>query len=195
MSCEGIIDADILADCDNALVGGLETDVLLFNRQDINLDAITYDASNKVLCTNFELLSGKVGFLLEGVKQVNSTAFELVKKDNGTDKKKHIFNGLILTPSAANKLQLENMSEGADFVAIVNKKWKGAENKEAFEIFGLDSGLQLQTATYNSNENDGAILFTLANPDGYEEPKIPLTLLETDYPTTLALFNAKFIEA
>ncbi len=196
MSCEGLITEDILVDCENPLVGGLEADVLLFNRSQIDFTAITFDANNKILCNSFGLLpNDNVGFILRGVKQVNNTSAELVKKENGPDKKKHIFNGFILTPSAANKLQLEIMSEGGDIVAMVHKKWKGANNAEAFEIYGLNSGLQLQTVTYSSTENDGAIGFQLANPDGYEEPKLPLTFLDTDYATSLTLFNNKFISA
>ena len=168
MPCEGLIDADILFDCDNSPVGGLETDVLLFNEADIDLDAITYDAANKDIVTNFQLLSGKTGFLLEGVKQINSASSELVKKEFSSDKHKHVFNGVVLNVSAANKKQINSMAEGTKYVAIIDRKYKGAANVEAFLI--------------ESTEN-------------YEEPRLPNTLLETDYPTTKAAFDAKFAQA
>lgn len=195
MPCEGILTADMLFDCLNGAVAGLEADVLLINRKQIDLNSITYDANNKMIMNTFQLLAGNTGYLLQGVKQVNSSAFELVKKDTGADKKKHIFGGVILTLSAANKLQLESMSEGGSYVAIVHKKYKGLDNEEAFDVLGIDSGLELNVATYNSNEADGTATFELSSVDGFEEPKFPVNLLVGDYAATLALFNNKFIQA
>lgn len=195
MACDGLITADILYDCDNAPIGGLETDVLLFNVADIDVDAITFDAGNSDIVTNFQLLSGKTGFLLQGVKQINSASSELVKKEFSSDKHKHVFNGVVLNVSAANKQQINIMSEGSKYVAIIDRKWKGDSNADAFLILGLESGLELLTATWNSNENDGVLQFSLESTEGFEEPRLPNTLLETDYATTLAAFIAKFAEA
>lgn len=195
MACDGLLGADILFDCDNAMIGGIEVDVLLFNRTDIDESALTFDPSNKTLLTNFQLLPGKTGYLLQGVKQVNGASFELVKKETGSDKHKHIFSGNLLNFSAANKLELQTMSEGASLVAIIELKWKGANNTEAFQVLGIDSGLELNTITWNTNENDGVLQFELSSVDGYEEPKVPLTLLETDYATTKAAVDNKFAQA
>lgn len=195
MACDGIIDADILFDCDNGSIAGLEVNVVLVNSTDVDITNTTVNASNKTLLDNFQLASSKTGYAFQGVKQVNSTAFELVKKDTGADKYKHTFNGVILNLSAANKLQLQNMSEGGKYVAVVERKWKGASNADAFEVYGLDSGLELNVVTYNSNENDGTATIELSSADGYEEPKVPMTLLETDYATTKTAFDNKFAQA
>lgn len=197
MACEGILTADILFDCDNPSIQGLETDLLLINQAEINKTASTIDGTNKLKMTLLQLIagSGYTAFLLKGIKQINSASFELVKKETGPDKFKHILNAMILTPSVANKLQLQNMSEGQKYVAVVHKKWKGASNLEAFEVLGYDSGLELNVATGSTAENDGSIPFELSSADNYEEPKLPLTLVMTDYDTTLAAFNNKFLEA
>ena len=72
MICDGgLINADMLYDCLNAPIGGIETNVLLFNIDDIDYTAITRDASNEDIVTNFALKTGKTGYLLQGVKQVN----------------------------------------------------------------------------------------------------------------------------
>lgn len=195
MACDGLLDGDILFDCDYGTVAGLEVNVVIVNRTQVDVTTTTYDASNKVLMTAFALQSGNTGYSFQGVKQVNSTAFELVKKDTGADKYKHIFNGVILNLSAENKLQLQQMGEGGKYVVIVEKKWKGEDSEDAFEVFGIDSGLELNVATYNSNENDGTAQIELSSADGYEEPKLPVNLLLTDYDTTKAAFDNKFIEA
>ena len=193
MPCEGLITANILFDCDNPSIGGLETDVLLINAEDINIATTTISSTNKTLMTNLALKATKVGFLLQGVKQINGTSYELVKKEFGPDKFKHMFTGVILNPSAANKLQATQLSEGGKYVVVVEQKWKGASNADAFQVYGYKSGLDLMTLTYNSKENDGTISFTLESTEGFEEPIVPYTLLETDYATTKIAFDAKFL--
>lgn len=191
----GLLDADFVLNCDDRAKGGLESDILLFNRDDVDYDSITYDAANSNIVTNFQLKSGSTGYLLQGVKQVNSTAWELVKQEFSFDTYKHTLNGVILTPSAANKDQAQKITSGGRYVAIVNRKYKGASNADAFEIFGLTTGLEAETMTYNSNENNGVISFALSSVEGEEETSVPHTLLETDYATTLTAFEAKFAEA
>ncbi len=192
MACEGLITADILFDCANPSVGGLETDVLLINAEDINIATTTTDSTNKIKLTNLALKATKTAFLLQGVKQINGTSYELVKKEFGPDKFKHMFTGVILNPSAANKLQATHLSEGGKYVVVVEQKWKGASNADAFQVYGLKSGLELMTLVHNSKENDGTISFTLESTEGFEEPTVPMTLLETDYATTKTAFDAKF---
>lgn len=194
MACEGLLTTDILFDCDNAPKGGIEVNVLLFNKEQIDISALTYDAGNKLLMTNFQLLSGNTGILLKGVKQVQGLSNELVKKETSIDAFKHIFSGVVLTPSVANRLQLQSLSEGGSIVAMVELKWKGAGNTEAFVIGGIDAGLELNVLTWSTQENDGTIAFELSSVDGFEEPKQVLTLLETDYTTTKAAFDAKFVQ-
>lgn len=192
MPCEGLITANILFDCDNPPIGGIETDVLLINAEDVDITALTYNPANKIQLTNFALKATKTAYLLQGVKQVNGANSELVKKEIGTDKHKHVFSGVILNPSAANKLQATYLSEGGKYVVIIEQKWKGIDNDDAFVVLGLKSGLELQTMTWNTKENDGTISFTLESSEGYEEPTLPVNLLETDYATTKTAFDNKF---
>ena len=191
--CEPYLVADILKNCDEAPVAGLEVNILLFNKLQIDYSSITYSGTNDLLVTNFQLLSGNTGYLLEGVKQSNSVSSELVIKDFG-NAYKHLVAGAILEPSVENMKSLENIMSGGDFVAIVERKWKGVDDADAFIILGLDSGLTASSSTWNSKENDGVELFEIASADGYEEPKKPRVLLETDYATTLVAFAAKFVQ-
>jgi hypothetical protein len=195
MACEGILTDDILFDCENPMVGGIEVDVCLFNTEDIDYAGCTVSPTNKVLLTNFKLKAGKTGYLIQGVKQVQKGRSELVEKENGPNKHKHLFTGVVLNYSAENKLQLQNMSEGNTFVAIIQLKWKGEGNAEAFQMLGFRSGLTMRAMTWDTKENDGQVLFDLANLDGYEEPTLPMTVLETNYTTTLAAFTNKWAEA
>ncbi|WP_294823630.1 hypothetical protein [uncultured Flavobacterium sp.] len=192
IDCTGSLTADILFDCANAPVGGIEQNVVLINKDDIDMTTTTIDAANRILVTNLQLKAGKTGYLLNGVKQSNGKAWELVKKENAPDKFKHTFSGVIFNPSADNKLQADGLSKGAKYVAVVEQVWKGAGNEEAFEVLGLSSGLELTTMTNSSRENDNMIMFELASADGFEEVTMPKTLLDGSYTATKTAFTNKF---
>lgn len=194
-NCDGLLTGDILFDCEAPAKAGLEVDVILLNREDIDIDATTVSPTNKILLTNLALKATKTGFLIKGVKQIFAANQELVKKEIGTDKWKHTFTGAILSISAENKLRLQEMSEGASLVAVIHTKFKGVDNEDAFHVLGYDQGLELATSTWASNENEGTMQFELSSADGYEETTMVRTLLETDYATTKTAFDAKFASA
>jgi hypothetical protein len=194
MACDGLLTGDILFDCDNQMVGGIEVDVLIFNHSDIDKVATTFDSTNKSIITNFALKSGKTGFLLEGVKQINSLASSLVIKEMGNDKESHVFSGVVLNFSAQNKQRLHEM-KGGDFAVMVQLKWKGASSEDAFQIGGFDVGMRLTEVNFATNENDAVVSFVLSSIDGFEESKPILTVLDTDYATTSTAFTNKFATA
>jgi hypothetical protein len=190
LNCEEKLTAAIAKDCEERPQAGIEVNVVLINFDDIDKVTSTYDAANDLVITSLNTKSGTQGFFLEGIKQVNGASFELVKKETSFDGYKHLFTGVVLTPSAANKKLLAQVASGGRYVAVVEKKWKGALGIDAFEVIGWDSGLVISTMVWNTKENDGVISFELASEDGYEEPQMTRNNLETNYATTLTAFNA-----
>jgi hypothetical protein len=195
VDCTGHLTADIIFDCANAPVGGIEQNVVLINKDDIDVTNTTTDATNRILVSNLQLKPGKTGYLLTGVKQANGKAWELVKKENAPDKFKHTFSGVIFNANAANKQQADSLSKGAKYVVVVEQVWKGTSSADAFEVLGLSSGLELMTMTNNSKENDNMIMFELSSADGFEETTMPRTLLDVDYAATKTAFTNKFAQA
>ena len=195
LNCEEKLAADIIKDCDNKPIGGIEVNAVLINFDDVDKASSTFDASNDLIITNLATSSGTAGFSLEGIKQVNGISFELVKNEEGFDKYKHVFAGVILSPSAANKKSVANIASGGRYVVVIEKKFKGASQADAFEVLGFDNGLEISTMVYNSKEADGVIKFELASAEAFEEPEMTRNVLETDYATTLTAFNAKFATA
>lgn len=194
MACNDLLTADILKNCAVKPVAGLEVDILLFNREDIDYGALTYDATNTThLLTALVLKSGKTGYLVEGIKQSNGAAWELVVKDYG-NAYKHTISGVVLAPSADNLKSLGEVLDGGSYVAVVERKWKGTDSDDAFVVLGLDAGVVASSANWNSKENDGIVLFELSSEDGFEEPKSKIVLLETDYATTKTAFDNKFVQ-
>jgi hypothetical protein len=195
MACEGLFTVGLLNDCENPMIAGIEVDLLFFNTRDIDKTASVFSSTEKTLMTNFQLKPSKTGLLIQGVKQINSLKSELVKKERTADRFKHTFSGVMLNLSTANKDRLLEMASGANLAVMVQLKFKGNLSKDAFQLSGFDSGLELATANWASNENDGTLSFELISVDGYEETKPLITVLETDYATTATLFANKFVQA
>ena len=105
-------------------VGGIERDITLINKADIDITASTFSPTNKLLITNLVLKPGKTGFLLQGIKQVNSLSFELVKKDLSRDAYKHTMGMNFPNSSLVNKTRLDELN-GASIVTVVETKYKG----------------------------------------------------------------------
>lgn len=187
--------ANIANDCDNLTVSGIESDALLIPHSAIDKTATTFDAINKMIITDLVLKSGSTGYLIEGVKQTNGYNWEFVKGDSQTrDMYKHLFNGMVLTPSAVNRESANKLGKGESYLVVVNKKYKGASNEDAFLVLGWSSGLYLNSMTENSREQNAAIVFELASDDEMLENNSPNILLDTDYATTLTAFSNKFVQ-
>jgi hypothetical protein len=195
LNCEEKLTADIIKDCDNIAKAGLEVNAVLINFDDIDKTASTLDVTNDLIITNLATKSGTSGYSLEGIKQSNGISFELVKREDTTDGYKHTFAGVILTPSAANKKLIDAVASGGRYVVVVEKKFKGANQADAFEVLGWASGLEISTVVYNSKEAGGAIKFELSTVDGEEEDRITRNNLETDYATTKTAFDSKYATA
>lgn len=184
--------ADLANNCDNLTITGLETDVILIPHSQVNKVLSTLNATNRMLIDNLEATSGNTGYLLEGVKQLHGYNWEFVPSEETTDKFRHTFEGVIMTPNAANRLSASKLAKGESYLVVVHKRYKGANNADAFLVLGWDTGLYVTAMTENSKESDSAIKFTLSSKDDSLEHDMPRLLLETDYATTLTAFTNKF---
>ena len=192
LNCEEKLTADIQKDCDNKPKGGIEVNAVFINFDDVDKATSTIDGSNDLLITNLSTLSGTTGYNIEGIKQVNGASFELVKKEESFDAYKHLFSGVILAPSVENKKRLDEIASGGRYIVVVEKKWKGTDQEDAFEVLGWDAGLVISTMLWNTKEADGTIKFEVASEDGFEEPSMTRNNLETNYATTKIAFDAKY---
>lgn len=194
-ACAEEITADILLDCDNQPIGGLEVTAVIINKDQIDRSATTFDVANPILMTNLQLLSGNTGYKIQGIKQSNAKSYSLVVNENAPDKWLHQFNGIIFNPTAANKEQLNKLSQDGRYIVVIEQLWKGANDESAFEVLGYNVGLKLTESVNNSIENQNGVTLVLASESSYEETDVPYTLLETDYATTKAAFDNAFVEA
>ena len=184
---------DIYVDCDNLAVPGIEADIMLIAHSQVDKSASTIDSENPNIITDLVLKSGAKGVLLEGVKQIGGFSHEFVKGDSETlNKHRHAIRGRILSPTAKNRNSYDKLATGMAYIAVVNKKYKGPDSKDAFLVLGWDTGITLATGTESSYDNSGAIVLEMQSEDDMLENKSPKTLLITDYETTSTAFENKF---
>jgi hypothetical protein len=190
MSCITKIASSVLFDCTNPPSQGIETRIVLINRDDIDRAAsvAALDGTQDI-----ELLADTTGYVLEGIKQINSYNATVNVADDQLNKVTHAFVGRVYNISTETRAFINSLISGANLVAVVEKKAKGTLNKYAYQILGWDTGLELSEGVENSAENDGAFVFTLSSSPLALEPRMPLTFFDTDYATSKAKFDNAFI--
>lgn len=190
--CGGVLTEDILRACGDDSIGGIEADLLLFNRADIDLTLTVFSATKKNTITSLVLKPNTTAYLVQGVKQVNKARAEYVPKETGNGKYKHTV-GLSLANASEENIDRVQEFNGSDVCAVVQTKYKGVGKKDAFKMLGFEQGMTLTVFTWDTTENDATLAIELSSTDGYEEPKPLITVFETDFETTLVAFNNKFV--
>ncbi len=183
------IDAGILYDCDNPPSGGANDRLILFNFDDMQNATITYNVSNPLLITNIVLASGVTGYVFEGLNSSVEPRSGLVKGRyvNGYD---HEITFKVFQNTPAIKATL-NKLDGAKLVGLVQNNHRGEDGNSAFEIYGLETSIQLQELgrTVADAELQGAYNLVIRNNETSRPSTLPHTLFNTDFATTLAIVN------
>ncbi|KQC33408.1 hypothetical protein AAU57_08835 [Nonlabens sp. YIK11] len=189
MNCNNKITADILQDCADLPKKGLAgSKAVIVNYYDIDQTATTVSGST---VTNLELVSGASGLQLEWFKDLASTNSTFAANTEDIDGFTHSFLSRISNTSAESA-ERANELKNSRVVMVVETKYKGADNADAYKIYGFENGLVLSEMTTNSNENSSSILFTLASGEGEVEQYPYLVLNEGDYATNKASYDSLF---
>lgn len=151
---------------------------------------ITYNLTNPQIIESITLPVGAKAFKVEGRNNSNAPSSTLVE---GTyvDQFDHAINFIGFDLSNAAMLVYQNMV-GGKYVGIIENNFKGTGGQSAFKAYGTSAGMKLRTFVIDPNNADtgGAASFGLASTDTSKEPKIPLSIYDTDYATTKAMIEA-----
>lgn len=184
----GTISEGFAANCDTAPVAGLEVDVYLANRDDINTSTTVIDGRK---ITTLAMKSAKELYKFTGFKSSNNSAITM---NQGKYKNNWIhLVGLILfdnTPDTKENI-VEKLAD-ANLVAIVRNKWKGASSAHEFELFGYDVGLEASVLEKKSDDTDtqGAWKGTLSSPKDQFESNAGYIIDYGSQAATLAAIEA-----
>lgn len=192
MSICAKIGENILYDCNNRSVQGIEQRIVLINEADLLASGITFDALlPNALITDISLVVGKIGYEIQGIKQIMNYTNSLVADENSEDGVKHSITGIkIFDPSEKIRSEINKYIAGAKVYAVLERKWKGIDNKHAFLFFGLKFGLML--SEMKDDSADGVISISLSTFGKFKEPYLPHIYRDVDYATSLTAFNNKF---
>lgn len=184
----GLISGGIAPDCNNPLVGGLEVELILLNKDDIA--SYTFNNTNPLVVEAITRVATKVGYYFEGIKFSNSAKATLVKGKYQSNFD-HELNMVVFKVNGDAKKQLELLAKSL-VVAVIRYKFRGNAGDSAFEILGREQGLELMTLERDSANADtqGAYSIQLKTPAEGKEAHLPAPFYKTDYATTLGLYTA-----
>lgn len=192
--CQRAISTGQTFNCD--LIGGVENNYYVFNRDDIA--AYIRDMDNNQIITDFTMnivtpaVTGPpavpavyaTGYLFQGFNTSTKPKTVITKKTYAVRYTQTI-DAVIFDRGSDVKVQLEALAL-AQVVIIVENKLKTEDC--AFEVYGLDVGLQLLALTDDPTNADteGAYVVQWSSPADFQEPHLPATFFDTSYAVTKA---------
>jgi len=184
----GKIAKNIAFDCVNKLFGGVSDRLILLNHCDI--ESVVRNVQNKQIIEAIILASGTKAFSYQGKNNSVEPAGRLVKQrfSNVYD---HEIRYKAFEVDAAAKREYEAQADGL-IVAIVENKFKGENGDVAFEIYGLDTGMEVQELerALQNADTQGAMDILLRTSEQSKEAHLPATLFLNDLATTKAIVEA-----
>lgn len=184
--CDGLIQQGLpKGTCVQTPAKGYERVAILINRSDIDFSNVVKSGN---VVSSLGLLSGKKGYEIHQLgKQPfagSTSSLSAGTYYNGVNKN---FVIAILNNDKEVQEGLADALLNGEFVAVLERKDKGADNASAFEVLGLDNGLQL--SAYEADPYGdvyGGGLYTLT------EENAPITrwYLGNTYEAGKALFDS-----
>lgn len=192
MECISKLTANITYNCSQAerAKAGLETKAVIINRADLDLTALTTSGAS---VTNISLVAGATGYSIDWIKQLGSGTSAFAANDSGIDTHTQGFACRVFGQGADDAERIKELGNG-EFVVIVETKWKGTNNSEAFKVFGLENGLRMSEGSYSTLENDGSYVFTLSSTEGFGETYPYQVWKEGTYAVLKAKFNNLMVD-
>lgn len=183
-ACDYKLAQNIGASCDNPIVQGLKNKGYLINYDDIDFDSIQRDETNSFIVKTLTLLSEKKAY---SAYVPGKTPFTGTKSEMATGTYSNKFNktaSIVVLNSGPDvaKNVISNLANGK-YVFIMENKYQGDEQKNTFEIYGLEQGLTASEISNDkySEDTDGGWAVTLVEENA---PSAGIFMFNTDIKTT-----------
>lgn len=197
--CEKLLTSCISADCENPIYAGLEQTAFIFNRAEVDIDAMEA-ASNKdgnlyksIPMKTHTVADETVSYTGYKIVNLGKTPFtgsqtEMVE-GNVANKFTNTFAFVVPDNSPAAAGILDNIA-GGKFLVVVNNQHKGSDGKGGFQLYGVKKGLVASTMTNDkySEETDGGWAINLI------EENTPVSALFIQHTTTDTEDTASYLE-
>lgn len=185
MTCLDII-RGILPDCDVPATEGVKAKIWIIPKSDYDNATIVMNAlftETDVIQSITLALGAKQAYVFEGYKNSQQMSVVTKEREFAVPVFTHQWQGIIIPRNVDDKVTLERLIRSR-FVLIVENNDKGEDGELAFELYGASVGLSHMESTQVKNENAGGWSVTFATPETESEPKIPISIYDTDYATT-----------
>jgi len=181
----GAITKNIGFECVPKLFGGVNDRLILGNFEDI--ESVARNIENPQIIEDIVLATGKKAFTYQGKNNSVEPVGRLVKQrfSNVYD---HEIRFKAFEVDAAAKREYERLADGLVF-AIVQNKFTGTNGDSKFDVYGLDTGLEVQElerALANA-DTQGAFDILLRTSEQSKEAHLPATIFSVDLATTNAI--------
>lgn len=188
-----LITTGFVAGCSTTPVAGLEVDLYVANRSEIDLTASTFGTDGEL--TAIVMQTGKKFYKFTGKGTSNSLQIDMVEGKFSNDQWSHLLKNIVFDNTALTKKNIIKKFPSSDLVVVVNNKWKGTGGNMAFEALGWTVGLTGKAIQRKSDnaETAGAWEVTLASPKDQYEDNPGINVFITDYATTLAMMEALIV--
>ncbi|WP_455996373.1 hypothetical protein [Phocaeicola barnesiae] len=187
--CDNAIKKDILLNCDDPIVPGVEQEGVIINRSDIDFSTVAFNTTRKNVIETLALKSGKKAYK---VVVSGSTPFTGTNTALATGTYRNTFTNTVNMVILANDPDvcadiIDGLANG-EYVVILENKAKNLLKEEnpgdsAFQVYGYYQGLKAAEISNDkySEETDGGWSVSLQET---KVPKSALFLYKTDYETT-----------
>ena len=125
---------NIVRDCANPPVKGIQQRLILINEQDLPASGITFDATlPSALISQLALTAATTGYEVEGIKSIMNFTNGFENPEDAESGVMHSIAGIrVNDPSEENRNEVNKFIAGQKVYAVLERKWKGPENKHAF---------------------------------------------------------------
>lgn len=189
MDCSKIKVGFEMAACGKPALAGTAPRVILLNYTDIDKAVSDMSATDENVIESIVLLAGAKGYEVDTLP--NATVGEdTINKGTYTSTHQQNLTVRIFKKSAAAKKFVNGLTN-ARVVAIVQNNDRGVAGDTKYEVYGWDSGLELNDLTASTEMADNVpYLFTLGSGSVAQEGSLPKSFFNTDEATTDAAVDA-----
>lgn len=190
MSACGKIDAGVAYLCAAPPTGGANDRLILMNYDDWHLAGIQFDLTNPLLIDDIQPPSGgEKAYEFQGQNDSVEPRSAMVK-GRYVDSFDHEVRFKVFNNDPSIKQQLLKLSQ-SKVVAIVQNNHKGVNGDAAFELYGHETGLELQEMERILNDGDtmGAYNLLLRNSETSRPGTMPHTIYVTNFGASKALVD------
>lgn len=163
-SCDYQLAADLAASCTVKPVKGIKSHGFIMNYNDIDFEATARDATNPNIVKSLILKTGKKAYRMY---VPGKSPYTGTKKSLSAGTYRNRFNkdvSIVIFdngPEVAHNI-IDQLANGT-FVVVLENKFPGSDNKNTFEIYGLEAGLTATAMDDDkySDDTEGGWLATL----------------------------------